>query len=155
MDVPPHVWIGVTCEDQNWFDRRYKYLDGIDAITVSTAYKNSEVGAVLPGEEHTEFCMPLMPFAGSTVGVTATLMMSGSALVVEAGMNGDPGTSVKLPSLAIVNTEMEPETLDCRLATKRNFPAESMVSVDGTGLAFNGMTLPTAVIDPSELTLNA
>jgi len=31
-DVPSHVWIGVTCENQEWFDRRYKHLDDINAI---------------------------------------------------------------------------------------------------------------------------
>ena len=32
-DVPRHVWIGVTCKNQEWFDRRYKHLDDINAIT--------------------------------------------------------------------------------------------------------------------------
>ena len=114
----------------------------------------------MPGDEHTAFCIPLMPFAGNTVGVTATLTMSGSVLLVEAGMKGEFATSVKLPSLPMVNTEMEPGMVICRLATKRNFPAESMVNVDGTtgtipGPAFNVRRPPTAVIDPPESTLKA
>jgi protein gp37 len=32
-DVPSHVWIGVTCENQEWFDRRYKHLADVNAIT--------------------------------------------------------------------------------------------------------------------------
>ena len=31
-NVPSNVWIGVTCENQEWFDRRTKYLSDINAI---------------------------------------------------------------------------------------------------------------------------
>jgi protein gp37 len=30
--VPKNVWIGITCEDQEHFDRRWQYLRGIDGL---------------------------------------------------------------------------------------------------------------------------
>ena len=50
-DVPSHVWIGVTCENQGWFDRRYKYLDDIDAIrfiSYEPALGPLKIGAARP-----------------------------------------------------------------------------------------------------------
>jgi protein gp37 len=50
-DVPSHVWIGVTCENQEWFDRRYKYLDDINAIrfiSYEPALGPLKVGAARP-----------------------------------------------------------------------------------------------------------
>jgi protein gp37 len=50
-DVPAHVWIGVTCENQEWFDRRYKHLDDIDAIrfiSYEPALGPLKIGAARP-----------------------------------------------------------------------------------------------------------
>jgi len=52
--------------------RELKYL----VPTLSTAYRYCDVGGFSPTVEHTEFCTPLRPIAGNTVGVGATLMMS-------------------------------------------------------------------------------
>jgi protein gp37 len=30
--VPPNVWVGITCEDQAYFDRRWQYLREISAL---------------------------------------------------------------------------------------------------------------------------
>jgi protein gp37 len=54
-DVPSHVWIGVTCENQEWFDRRYKYLDDIDAIrfiSYEPALGPLKIGAARPELDH-------------------------------------------------------------------------------------------------------
>ena len=50
-DVPSHVWIGVTCENQEWFDRRYRHLDDIDAIrfiSYEPALGPLKIGAARP-----------------------------------------------------------------------------------------------------------
>jgi len=50
-DVPSHVWIGVTCENQEWFDRRYKHLDDINAIrfiSYEPALGPLKIGAARP-----------------------------------------------------------------------------------------------------------
>jgi protein gp37 len=50
-DVPRHVWIGVTCENQEWFDRRYKHLDDINAIrfiSYEPAIGPLKIGAACP-----------------------------------------------------------------------------------------------------------
>jgi protein gp37 len=50
-DVPSHVWIGVTCENQEWFDRRYKRLHDINAIrfiSYEPALGPLKIGAARP-----------------------------------------------------------------------------------------------------------
>lgn len=50
-NVPSNVWIGVSCETQEQFDRRYKYLDAINAIrfiSYEPALGPLKIGAARP-----------------------------------------------------------------------------------------------------------
>src|SRR5260370_42313728 len=123
----------------------------------STAYKYCEVGGLSPTAEHTEFWTPLIPMAGNTVGVTATLTISIFDCGIGGGgvLKGEPATSVTVPPLPMANTETEPGTVVPRLATNRNFPAGSITIMLGTTSPLNDTWLPTAVVVPLEFTLKA
>ena len=113
------------------------------------AYRNWDVGGFRPAAEQTEFCTPLMPIAGKTVGVAATATKLG---VIGVGGNVKlPGTPVTAAPLPIeYGTDCTPPVVPS--ATNRNLPAASIAIATGCG---SGTRVPTVRVVPLEFILNA
>ena len=117
----------------------------------STAYRNCEVGGFRPAAEQTEFCTPLMPITGKTVGVAATATKLG----VHRGLSEKRETSRELRSRAAATADrvhIDSAELCPRLPqTETCLPRPSPLRRD----ADQAPRVPTVLVVPLEFILNA